>query len=61
MDVLAATASARADVVMARGNGIGRRSPLRPHGIHNAKPIDAHNHAIQAAMGGIFHELGLAA
>ncbi len=36
--------------------------PLRPtRGAHNPKPIDLHYHAIQAAMRGVFHELGLAA
>jgi hypothetical protein len=36
--------------------------PLRPpRGAHNPKPIDAHYDAIQAAMKGVFHELGLAA
>lgn len=36
--------------------------PLRPpRGAHNPKPIDAHYHAIQVAMQGVFHELGLAA
>ena len=36
--------------------------PLRPtRGAHNPKPIDAHYQAIQAAMNGVFHELGLAA
>jgi hypothetical protein len=36
--------------------------PLRPkRGAHNPKPIDLHYDAIQAAMNGVFHELGLAA
>jgi len=36
--------------------------PLRPtRGAHNPKPIDRHYHAIQTAMRGVFHELGLAA
>jgi hypothetical protein len=36
--------------------------PLRPTGgAHNPRPIDAHYHAIRAAMKGVFHELGLAA
>jgi hypothetical protein len=36
--------------------------PLRPtRGAHNPKPIDLHYDAIQAAMRGVFHELGLAA
>jgi hypothetical protein len=36
--------------------------PLHPaRGAHNPKPIDAHYHAIEVAMKGIFHELGLAA
>jgi hypothetical protein len=36
--------------------------PLRPtRGAHNPKPIDLHYHAIQTAMRGVFHELGLAA
>ncbi len=36
--------------------------PLRPtRGAHNPKPIDLHYHAIQTAMRGIFHELGIAA
>jgi hypothetical protein len=36
--------------------------PLRPtRGAHNPKPIDAHYQAIQAAINGVFHELGLAA
>jgi hypothetical protein len=36
--------------------------PLRPaRGAHNPKPIDAHYHAIQVAMQGVFDELGLAA
>src|SRR5882762_539570 len=36
--------------------------PLRPkRGAHNPKPIDLHYDAIQAAMKGVFHELGLAA
>ena len=36
--------------------------PLRPsRGSHNPKPIDAHYHAIQVAMLGVFHELGLTA
>jgi hypothetical protein len=37
-------------------------TPLRPpRGAHNPKPIDAHYHALQLAMHGIFHELGIAA
>src|SRR5437899_1728084 len=36
--------------------------PLRPRrGPHNPKPIDRHYAAIQTAMRGVFHELGLAA
>src|SRR6202048_3324960 len=36
--------------------------PLRPRrGPHNPKPIDHHYAAIQTAMRGVFHELGLAA
>ena len=36
--------------------------PLRPtRGAHNPKPIDLHYYQIQAAMRGVFHELGLAA
>ena len=36
--------------------------PLRPkRGVHNPKPIDLHYDAIQAAMKGVFHELGLTA
>jgi hypothetical protein len=36
--------------------------PLHPmRGAHNPKPIDAHYDAIQLAMQGIFHELGIAA
>jgi hypothetical protein len=36
--------------------------PLRPtRGAHNPKPIDLHYDAIQAAMRGLFHELGIAA
>jgi len=36
--------------------------PLRPRrGAYNPKPIDRHYDAIQAAMRGVFHELGLAA
>src|SRR6266446_2191091 len=36
--------------------------PLRPkRGASNPKPIDLHYDAIQAAMKGVFHELGLAA
>jgi hypothetical protein len=36
--------------------------PLRPtRGRNNPKPIDAHYQTTQAAMKGIFHELGLAA
>src|SRR6266436_5623470 len=36
--------------------------PLRPkRGAHNPKPINLHYDAIQAAMKGVFHELGLAA
>ena len=36
--------------------------PLRPtRGAHNPKPIDLHYDAIQAAMRGVFHELGLTA
>src|SRR5437870_4515093 len=36
--------------------------PLRPtRGAHSPKPIDLHYDAIQAAMKGVFHELGLAA
>jgi len=36
--------------------------PLRPpRGAHNPKPIDAHYHALQLAMRGVFHELGIAA
>src|SRR6266481_4345355 len=36
--------------------------PLRPtRGAHNPKPIDLHYDAIQAAMRGVFQELGLAA
>src|SRR5467141_437879 len=36
--------------------------PLRPkRGAHNPKPITLHYDAIQAAMKGVFHELGLAA
>jgi hypothetical protein len=35
---------------------------LRPTGgPHNPRPIDTHYHAIQVAMHGVFHELGLAA
>ena len=35
--------------------------PLHPkRGAHNPKPIDAHNDALQLAMQGIFHELGIA-
>ena len=36
--------------------------PLRPsRGAHNPKPLDAHYHALQLAMQGVFHELGIAA
>jgi hypothetical protein len=36
--------------------------PLRPTGgAHNPRPIDTHYRAIQVAMHGLFHELGLAA
>src|SRR5262249_8674686 len=36
--------------------------PLRPTGRpHNPRPIDPHYRAIQVAMHGVFHELGLAA
>jgi hypothetical protein len=36
--------------------------PLHPtRGGHNPKPIDAHYHALQLAMHGVFHELGIAA
>jgi hypothetical protein len=35
------------------------RHPAR--GAHNPKPIDAHYHASEVAMKGVFHELGLAA
>ncbi len=36
--------------------------PLYPaRGAHNPKPIDAHYDALQLAMRGIFHELGIAA
>src|SRR5437588_2059416 len=36
--------------------------PLHPaRGAHNPKPIDAHYHAIEVAMKGVFHELGVAA
>ena len=36
--------------------------PLRPTGgPHNPRPIDTHYRAIQVAMHGVFHELGLAA
>ena len=36
--------------------------PLRPsRGAQNPKPIDLHYDAIQAAMRGLFHELGIAA
>jgi hypothetical protein len=36
--------------------------PLRPtHGPRNPKPIDRHYHAINLAMQGVFHELGIAA
>jgi hypothetical protein len=36
--------------------------PLHPaRGTHNPKPIHAYYHTIQAAMAGVFHELGLAA
>ena len=36
--------------------------PLHPaRGAHNPKPIDAHYHAIEVAMKGVFNELGLAA
>src|ERR1700674_3521919 len=41
---------------------LGAAQPLRPkRGAHNPKPIDLHYDAIQAAMKGVFHELGLAA
>jgi hypothetical protein len=37
-------------------------APLRPsRAAHNPKPIDAHYHALQLAMHGVFHELGIAA
>jgi hypothetical protein len=36
-----------------------RLHPVR--GTHNRKPIDAHYDALQLAMQGIFHELGIAA
>ena len=37
-------------------------APLRsPRGAHNPKPIDTHYHALQLAMHGVFHELGIAA
>ena len=36
--------------------------PLHPtRGERNPKPIDAHYHALQLAMQGVFHELGIAA
>ena len=36
--------------------------PLHPtRGGRNPKPIDAHYHALQLAMQGVFHELGIAA
>ena len=36
--------------------------PLHPtRGELNPKPIDAHYHALQLAMNGVFHELGIAA
>ena len=36
--------------------------PLHPvRGAHNPKPIDAHYNALQLAMHGVFHELGIAA
>jgi len=36
--------------------------PLHPtRGAHNPRPIDAHYRAVQLAMHGVFHELGLAA
>ena len=35
--------------------------PLQPSGAHNPKPIDLYYDAIQAAMKGVFHELGLTA
>jgi hypothetical protein len=35
---------------------------LRPsRGAHNPRPLDAHYHAVRAAMRGVFHELGIAA
>jgi hypothetical protein len=34
---------------------------VRRRGPHNRKPIDRHYAAIQTAMRGVFHELGLAA
>jgi hypothetical protein len=37
------------------------QSPRPTRGTHNPKPIDAHYHAIQVAMQGVFDELGLAA
>jgi hypothetical protein len=33
------------------------RHPAR--GAHNPRPIDAHYHASEVAMKGVFHELGL--
>jgi hypothetical protein len=42
--------------------GLAAAQPLHPkRGAHNPKPIDLHYDAIQAAMKGVFHELGLAA
>jgi hypothetical protein len=41
---------------------VAAAQPLQPkRGAHNPKPIDLHYDAIQAAMKGVFHELGLAA
>jgi hypothetical protein len=38
-----------------------RTGRSQKRGAHNPKPIDLHYDAIQAAMKGVFHELGLAA
>ena len=48
--------------VASAGPLLAATQPLHPaRGTHNPKPIDAHYHALEVAMKGVFHELGLAA
>ena len=65
-DVMVGTKAMRAALLILRDKAIkpllAAAQPLRPkRGAHNPKPIDLHYDAVQAAMKGVFHELGLAA